>query len=337
VEGSAYDCGRQYAALVQQRHPGFDRFLRRAGWSSVLEGGTRSLFERRAPYVLELDRGLADGAQGTAARREHEQAGAGPAAGEGCTSFGVSGAVTLEGDPISGQTKDTPFDRAALYVALRLRVTGAPATLSVVYPGELLGYGFWSNGMSIFRNSLYSTAGAQRGLPMEQWAYLALASGSVHEAIELAQRHGIRGAGSCLLTDGRGESASVEFNAAGVNVVPAKDGIATHANHPEGSETSRLDCSWERHGYAPSERECSTWRMHGLWGLLHAERGRLTAQKALLLLGDHTNYPHSICRHEVGGQPEQETTAAVVAEPVQGRLHVVRGQPCANRSVTYTI
>ena len=349
VEGSAYDCGRQYADLVQQRYPGYDRFLRHAGWSAHLDTATRALFDRLAPHVLELDHGLADGLgaeRAQRARTPENQLGvwgavraqrAGPQGSGGCTSFGVSGDVTLDGHPIAGQTKDTPFDRAALFIALRLRIASAPAMLSVLYPGELMGYGFWSNGMSIFRNSLYSTAGAERGLTMEEWDYLALASGSVSAAVELAQRHGIRGAGSCLITDATGDSASVEFNAAGVGVVPAKDGIATHANHPEGAATARLDADWTHHGYGPGERDCSAWRMHGLWQLLNGERGRLTAQKALTFLADHTNYPRNICRHDVAGRPDMETTAAIVAEPAKGLLHAVRGQPCANWPVTYSL
>ena len=340
VEGSAYDCGRRYAALVRERFPGYDRYLGRVGWSAGLPAATKALFERRAPHVLDLDRGLAD--EVADSRRQRTRApkvrsvGTPPAAG-GCTSFGVSGAVSLDGGPLSGQTKDTPAENAHQYIALRMRIKDAPAILTLAYPGELLGHGFWSTGMSLFRNSLYSAAGADDGLAMYDWGYLALAGASVQDAIELALRLGIRGAGSCLITDARGESAAVEFNGGGVSVVPARDGIATHANHPEGAETGPLDCGWESHGYGPGERECSTWRMHGLWELLDRERGRLTAQKAMALLGDHTRYPQSICRHEVEGRPEQETTAAVVAEPAKGRLHVVRGQPCANWPATYTI
>lgn len=90
--------------------------------------------------------------------------------------------------------------------------------------------------------------------------------------------------------------------------------------------------SWEA-----SERENSRYRMHGLWDLLDAERGRLTPQRAMMLLADHTYYPQGICRHWIDGDPRSETVAAAVAEPTLGRLHVVRGQPCCNWPVTYTV
>jgi hypothetical protein len=252
VEGTAYDCGREYAQIVRERYPGYRRYLDGAdGWASA-PPEVRRLFERHAPHVLDLRRGLADGA-GPPARRPQTGAPAPPPR-AGCTSFGVSGRLTLDGHPISGQTKDPARPSALLFVVLRLRITGAPAVLTVAYPGELIGFGFWSTGMSLFRNSLFSSSAAERGLSVDDWRYLALAGASVHQAVELARRFGIRGQGNTLLSDGAGESLSVEVNAGGVSVVPAKEGIATHANHPEGAETRRFDCTWEAYGYGSSER-----------------------------------------------------------------------------------
>ena len=77
--------------------------------------------------------------------------------------------------------------------------------------------------------------------------------------------------------------------------------------------------------------------MNFLWKLLNAERGRLTAQRALMCLADHSRYPRGICRHMVGKSVGMGTTAAVVAEPARGRLHVVRGNPCCNPAVIYEL
>ena len=190
--------------------------------------------------------------------------------------------------------------------------------------------------MCMFRTSLHSDE-AQGGMSKELWGFLAFAGGSTAAAIELAQRYGIRGSGNRLLMDAQGETATVEFNAGGAGVVPARNGIATHANHPEADGPRSVDGDWSRYGYGPSEREQSEWRMHGLWQLLDAERGRLTAQKGLACLADHTHYPQSICRHWVEGRPGMITNASVVAEPGKGLLHVVRGQPCSNWPTTYTL
>jgi len=325
VEGPAYQCGREYAEITMEKYPGYRTYLDQASHLADPPDSVRKLYEDRAPYILEVFRGIYD----IAGPPERPQE---PQSDKLCTSFGLSGSVTLDGEPISGQTKDTRMASAYQYIVLRMRITDGPTILVLAYPGEVLGYGFWSTGMSIFRNSLHSTAGAETGLTMDQWAFLALAGKSVREGAELAREFGLAGSGNCLISDEEGESISVEFNAGGVNIIPAKNGIATHANHPEGPDTAAFE-KWE----SEIEKDNSRYRMHGLWKLLDAERGKLTAQKVLMILADHTRYPLGICRHMIDGKPGWCTTAAVVAQPTRGKLHVVRGQPCCNWPVTYTM
>ena len=325
VEGTAYECGRRYGEMVTEKYPEFTKYLDMALDWRTLSPEVKRLFARCAPHILDVYRGLLDAADQTT------ETAAAPDGGD-CTSFGVSGAVTLDGQPISGQTKDTGVQSALLYIVLRMRIKGAPGILVLAYPGEVLGYGLWSTGMSIFRNSLHSSAGSEKGLTMVQWGLLALAGKSVHEAVELARKHGIAGSGNCLISDPQGESLSVEFNAGGVSVVPAKDGIATHANHPEGEETKPFEQYPDK-----VERDNSAFRMNGLWELLNSERGRLTPQRAHMFLADHSRYPRGICRHIIGDDRQRCTTATVVAEPTKGRLHVTRGPACSNWPVTYAL
>jgi hypothetical protein len=326
VEGSAYDCGRQYVEIVHERYPGYRRYLDQLhAWQSV-PTGVAGLFEQRAPYILEVFRGM------IAADRLRGSTDVPPPRESGCTSFGVCGSLALDGGPISGQTKDTAAGSASRYIVLRMRITQGPTILVLAYPGEVMGYGLWSTGMTLFRNDVSSTGPSTKGLEFQQWGLLALAGRSVDEAAELALRSGITGRGNGLISDAQGQSLSVEFNVGGVSIVPAREGITTHANHPVGPETAPFE------DYPDEvEKENSRHRMSHLWRLLHAERGRLTAQKTLMALADHSRYPRGICRHIIDGKRSTCTTAAVVAEPAKGRLHVVRGTPCANWPVTYTL
>jgi isopenicillin-N N-acyltransferase-like protein len=323
VEGTARECGRQYGEILRERYAGtFEEWLKKSFDLSGMPAVARKMLEARAPHLFELYEGLREVVGDMPPLPA-------PAAEAGCTSFGVTGAVTLDGFPISGQTKDTGLASAERYIVLRLRMQGAPTILTLTYPGDMVGYGMWSNGMSIFRNSLYSRAPGTGGLSLWQWALLALSGSSVHEAAEIARRFGLRDTGNGLLSDGAGESLSVEFNAGGVGVVPARDGIATHANHPVAVETTPWEQDPGSGRLADSRR-----RMERLRELLQVEAGRLTPQRALQCLADHANYPNGLCRH---GSADLLTTAAVVAEPTRGLLHVVRGQPCANWPVTYTV
>ena len=97
----------------------------------------------------------------------------------------MAGGATLEGQPLSGQTKDVGHSAAQRFVVLRLRLKAAPTVLIVAYPGEVWGFGLWSTGMTLYRTSLYSSADGAGALTAEQWGLLALAGTSVHEAVEL--------------------------------------------------------------------------------------------------------------------------------------------------------
>src|SRR5690349_16891706 len=81
-EGSAFDCGRAYGEFVQSRYPGYDAYLAQVpGWLAL--GPTaRRLYDRRAPYVLELFRGLAESMRQRRAIAPPRQELAG---GNGCT------------------------------------------------------------------------------------------------------------------------------------------------------------------------------------------------------------------------------------------------------------
>lgn len=324
VEGSAYECGRNYAETVMREHPGYRRYLDSAYKWKTLPAEVAHLFDKRAPYIPNLFQGIIETAGPPQAAMKKPEKGA-------CTSFGVCGSVTLDGGPISGQTKDTPYTSAYQYIVLRVRIKSAPTILVLAYPGEVLGYGMWSTGMSIFRNSLYSRGDAHQGLSLEQWGLLTLAGQSVHEGVELARKYGISGSGCALISDKHGESLSVEFNEGGVEIVPARNRIATHANHPVGERTKPYE-----HYTDEADKANSSHRMHRLWELLDWERGRLTPQKSLMSLADHAQYPRSICRH-MGDDRNSGTSGAVIAEPTRGRLHVVRGNPCSNWPVMYTV
>ena len=325
IEGTAVECGRQYGEIVRERYPGYRVYLNQALQWNRLGAEVLGLVERRAPYLLDLYRGLCETGGSPAAAQTPPAAGA-------CTSFGVADSVTLDGGPLSGQTKDTEPASASLYIVLCMCMQDAPTLLVLAYPGEVLGYGLWSTGMSIFRNSLHSAAGATKGLTMVQWSLLALAGDSVQDAVELARIHGLADTGNCLLSDGSGASVSVEFNAGGVSVLPARDGIAAHANHPEGPETEPFGRHPDEAGLIDSRKRAARMRE-----LLERERGRLTPQKAMMLLADHGGYPWGICNHLAERTPDRCTTAAVVAEPAAGCLHVACGSPCANWPKTYSM
>ena len=329
VEGSAYEAGiqlgyiwREAIVLAAERKPAGAR-----PWWATRRRPFSTLISKYLPHLPDLHRGMAKGAG-----VPEENVGASipmPDAG-GCTSFAVQSGATLDGLPLSGQTKDTGESRAYQFQVLRLRLTDAPSALTLTYPGWLFGHGFVKGGCAIFRNSLY--AGSPEGrLSYPIFGLVALHCPTVEEAIEVARRYSVNQGAHCTIADERGGTAGLEIGKGGIGVLRPKRGIYVHANAVVSSK--RL----QKHEAAPTatfSREDSLHREERLRARLEADRGRLTPQLAYMALCDHHGHPRSVCRHQ---SRQAMTTSAVVVEPTRGLLHACRGNPCRNWPRTYAL
>jgi isopenicillin-N N-acyltransferase-like protein len=327
VAGTAFECGEQLGwAWVHALKLAAERV--QAGsrpWWSVRSGPVSRLMRRHAPHLPDLFCGMARGA-GLPMEKVGTRLPGKPE--EGCTSFAAAPRFTLDGTPISGQTKDTPDNRITRYQVLRMRMTDAPAALTLTYPGWLYGHGFVQGRCAIFRNSLY--AGEHAGLlPYSVWGLLALHCASVEEVASLTREHGVDRTGfHATVADAQGCILGIECGRGGVGVCRPRRGLYVHANAVRsGKRLLKYDTGGE---YG---REDSLHREERLRARLEPEAGRLTSQLAFQAMTDHDGFPDSVCRHRAG----INTTAAVVAEPVQGLLHVCRGHPCRNWARRYRL
>ncbi len=293
-------------------------------------------YEELAPYFVEEMRGLAQGAGVTFEDalllnvRDEVLTSLKPRPAEACTSFGCSGAVTLGGQPILGQTKDTAAVSRDLFVVTAAYQEGRPDLLQMPYAGEFGVFGLSSSGMAIFGNSLYVSGRPAGGLPLSLFRRLVLEADSVDEVIALVEERGIAAVGNLTVGDRTGRVVAIENTDHGHAVVEAVDGVLAHANHINDPALAQFE------DYEEPERSTSVRRQRRLAGQIEAERGRLTAPLAMRCLMDHEGYPDSICRHATPGHDFQ-TTAAIVVEPTLGRLHAVRGLPCQGWPVTFCL
>lgn len=295
-----------------------------------------SLYEGFAPHFVEEMHGLAHGADLSFDEilllnvRDELMSTFRPSPSAECTSFGCSGAVTWHGEPILGQTKDTAPISQDLYVVTAMYQKGRPDLLQVSYAGELGVFGLSSSGMSTFGNSLYVRGRGRGKIPWSLFRRLTLEADNVNAVIAWVNKFGIATAGNLTIGDRSGCVVAIENTDHGHGIVQAQNGILVHANHIVTPALSQYE------DYAEPERGASRQRQARLMELLAAERGRLTAPLAMRCLMDHANYPRSICRH--ASSPEDiRTTAAIVAEPTLGLLHVIRGQACRGWAMTYSL
>ena len=70
------------------------------------------------------------------------------------------------------------------------------------------------------------------------------------------------------------------------------------------------------------------------------EAGENPVRLGQTVLCDHANAPLSICSHWNDDDPDPDqsvTTASMVWEPAERRVHVAVGQPCEHAYVTYAL
>ncbi len=276
----------------------------------------KGLVSRFAPHLPAFFEAMAKGAEMPVERLVP----LGPAE-DGCTTFAIAAQHTADGIPICGQTKDTPLDRKFRFQILRLRFQDAPALLTLTYPGWLFGHGFAAGGCALWRNSL-NTTGRPLGLPLPVWGLIATHCQGVEDVIEMTREHGIDTSCHTTVADMHEGIAGIECTDGGIDVLEPQNGIYVHANAVRGrAELRATEVDLETFCRADSAS-----REHRFRELAEEGNGKLTLQMLMGFLADHQNHPMGICRHQ---GDEASTTAAVIAEPAKGLLHVVRGNPCS--------
>jgi isopenicillin-N N-acyltransferase-like protein len=293
-------------------------------------------YEELAPHFVEEMRGLARGTDLSFEEilllnvRDEVINTFKPIIADTCTSFGCSGQVTLSGEPILGQTKDTGGISRDLFVVTAMYQKNRPDLLQMPYAGELGVFGLSSSGMSAFGNSIYVRGRARGKIPWSLFRRLVLEADSVAQVIDLVEEHGITAAGNLTIGDRTGRVIAIENTDHGHGIVDQTNGILVHANHINTPALQQFE------DYPEPEKSGSLQRQARLRELLEVERGRLTAPLAMRCLMDHANYPRSICRHP-SSPDDMSTTAALVVEPTLGLLHAIRGQACQGWAETYSL
>jgi len=322
LEGNVADCGYELGRIWREalrNQCGQVVNLPESPWWQ--RAPVKQLVSRFAPHLPVLFEAMAKGAE----MPVEQLVPLGPAS-DGCTTFAIAAEQTAGGIPLSGQTKDTPLDRKARFLVLRLRFNDAPALLTLTYPGWLFGHGFAEGGCALWRNSLNTTV-RPSGLPLPVWGLVATHCPRVEDVAALTRDHGIDTSCHTTVADMQGGIVGIECTDGGVDVLRPENGIYVHANAVRGSEALRAT----EVDLDTFSRADSVFREHRFRELVEHQHRKVTPHGLMEVLSDHQNHPCGICRHQ---SELAETTAAVVAEPTRGILHIVRGNPCSNRPIS---
>ena len=261
---------------------------------------------------------------------------------EHCTSF----AVVAGGRAVAGHNEDWYPEEIEAQTVRIVRLTGKWSTAAYISVGPAYDMpltGVTAAGFSSAANTVYYRD-ERVGVPNNLLLTTVLGQPDlehVKDLLTLAPR--ARGSNH-LFCDARGRVWDLETSGErwalldGSPPPPAAaasgaTALFTHTNHyvsPEltpgdasGSEGSRL--RRERAGQLLSE------------GL---EAGADLVELGKRVLRDHENAPFSICDHWEDDDPDPDqsvTTASMVWEPAEGRVHVARGQPCEAEYLTFEL
>lgn len=245
----------------------------------------------------------------------------------GCTAFAVPATCNPNGSILIGQNQDwwLPFTRH--FVVLRIKSENGQ-TILMTAPAGFIGYvGLNSKGIGVQANGLVSND-TRVGVPVPFVTRKILQQEKIGEAINCVISPRRASPQNYIIADANGEIYDVETTATDHEVIYIEDRAYVHANHYTSNRLREKAARWVEAD--------STVRANRLGKLLRQGGEKVTVEYIERALGDHTNYPRSICRHPDSRVPESkweenwETSMSMISDVTNGKSWVAKGNPCSN-------
>lgn len=246
-----------------------------------------------------------------------------------CTSFAVSGELTVNGHVLVGHNEDwSPEDECTVYL-VRARPDDEPDFLALTYGGLIPNIGLNQCGIAQCCDSVYPND-SRLGVPRIFVARAVLGSRSLSEALTAAVM-GKRSAGyNHLIAEDSGELYNIEVSAKQFAARYAEGGMIAHTNH-------YLDFGLRQIEQQPESLLRSHVRLNRAERLLSTLAPH-TFETFQRILADHVNHPHSICCHdaqEANPIERSKTIASVFMDLTEKSLRVAVGSPCQSTYQTF--
>jgi isopenicillin-N N-acyltransferase-like protein len=246
---------------------------------------------------------------------------------EHCTSFAFVAGERI----VSGHNEDWYSGDVDTLAVRHVTLRGGPSYISVGPAGYLPITGISSSRFSSAANTLYSED-MQIGVPNNLLLTGLLECPDLDAALAHVESLPRARGSNHLLCDAGGRILDVETTA---NHLASMDGgrRCVHTNHYVSPEMLHLE-AYRSEGSPKRYARAAELLAAGL------DAGDDPVEVGKRVLRDHANAPLSICAHWNDEDPARDqtvTTASMVWEPADGRVHVAVGQPCEHEFVTYTL
>jgi len=251
-----------------------------------------------------------------------------------CTDVLLNEEATEDGAVYSAHTEDWRAADLRHLVLIKGKPKNGPAFLVMSLGGIELDAGMNSAGLSFTGNSLQQDD-TRVGIPKLCLARKLLMSRTISEAISVATAADRASSYNINLCYKSGELYCVEGSATEHALLYAHNGYLVHTNHYLDKRMVRHEKSFRGRSGITLERGADTIvRYHRALRLVNKNLGLVKANVLKDLLGDHVDYPYSICYHGSEHQPPSDRTRtifALVMDLTRSRMHVCVDNPCKGK------
>ena len=241
---------------------------------------------------------------------------------QGCTALACTGDAT-HGQSIIAQNWDNDPELDPFTVVLTRRPHNRPAFMCLTQVWLAAYIGLNEAGFAMCLNTLPAPS-REIGVPFYVALRAAYAATSLAPLLE--EIHGAyRVIPANILLATPSGPVDMEITIDDVHIIQDQSGIVVHTNHCLHPQLTHIadtfgDLIQSRH------------RKQRIEALLQNADRPITTRTVQGLLSDHENHPFSICRHP-NADPATgywQSVFSVIMEPESARMHVCRGNPCAN-------
>jgi len=255
----------------------------------------------------------------------------------GCTDLVASSTITREKNVLMAHNEDF-YSKDKKYLCLvRGKPEDAPDFLTVTYGGIIFNAGLNSEGIGFGGNAL-SPNDTRVGLPVDLVFRAMYSSKTIVEAITYANLSNRASSYNNIVGDKNGEIYSVEGSATDFELIYGEDGYLVHTNHYLTEKMKKYESNFRTmssmKGYM-----CSVARYNRAFRLLR-ESKEISIEILKKILGDHANYPCSICRHiDEGIKPEDrvKTVFSSILDLSTKEIWLCYGNPCLGEYKRYSL
>jgi isopenicillin-N N-acyltransferase-like protein len=345
VQGPPVERGRQYGQGAAARiHANIEiyrqLFAHYAGWDWGRAAAHAQTFEPAIaayrPGFLDELRGVAEGA-GVGyediltlnVRTEIRNFAIARSASGECSSFVVLPPAAENGHTLIGQNWDWVLPVADTVVVLEVEAEDVPNFVTVVEAGLLAKLGMNAAGIGMTTNALHADleSSAVTGVPYHVVLRAILESHTFSEAMAATNAHVRASCANYTVAHRDGEAFNAEtapgdFSRAYLSF-PQTD-VYTHTNHYLHPDIDFKDVGvWHNPG--------SLVRHQRLSRFLSTSPGALALPDLQRALGDHFNFPNSVCCHPDPHEPAPErfkTVTSVIMDLNTATMWLAEGNPC---------